>query len=212
MTAEHGTEHGRGAGDTYCPSAAPDVSGATILGVTTRTDEGHHVVYLADPVPFTEEIAATLGDISDGEVLRTAAPCQESSCSHFRDSQCSLITKIVRAAPEVPAGTPLPRCYLRPRCRWFRQEKAAACHRCDSVVTVNNDCSDLALWIADPANSAEEFDPREFQDASQSQAAELPSRVHACRERGSEARGHASPGEKEEFNGARRNQGHPRKR
>jgi hypothetical protein len=111
---------------------------------------------------LTDEVAESLGGVSDGQVLRIAAPCQEHSCLHFRDSNCTLITKIVRAAPDVPADGPLPQCYLRSRCRWFRQEKAAACRRCDVISTENPDATELELWVADPANSAAEFDPRSF--------------------------------------------------
>jgi hypothetical protein len=155
----------RSAGAAYCPSAAPDVPGATILGVTSRTESGPRVIYLAEPVLLTEEIAASLDGVSDGEVLRIAAPCQEGACPHFRDSDCSLITKIVRAGPDASDAADahsLPQCYLRPRCRWFRQEKAAACRRCPTIATEVPDSTDLQLWVADPANSAAEFDPREF--------------------------------------------------
>jgi hypothetical protein len=156
----------RHAGAVYCPSAAPQVPGASILGVTLRTDAGSRVVYLSEPVLLTDDVANSLGGVSDGEVLRISAPCQGSACSHFRDSECSLITKIVRATPDVLADGPLPQCYLRSRCRWFRQEKALACRRCDVIATENPDATELELWVADPANSAAEFDPRSLHPRS----------------------------------------------
>jgi hypothetical protein len=133
-----------------------------ILGVVSAAEERPRVVYLSTPVPLTDEIAATLNGVSAGEVLRVAAPCQENECPHFRDSNCTLITKIVLAVPEPATGTALPRCYLRARCRWWKQEKAAACSRCPLIVTENPDVTDLQHWIADTQTSAGEFDPRDF--------------------------------------------------
>lgn len=158
----------RGAGAAYCPSAAPSVPDATILGVTSTTESGPQVVYLAEPVVLTDDLAASLDGVSDGRVLRFAAPCQEGACPHFRDSECGLITKIVRTAPDEPdeSARSLPQCYLRPRCRWFRQEKAAACRRCPTIATEAPEATELQLWVADPANSAADFDPRQFHPAS----------------------------------------------
>ena len=146
----------------YCPSAAPEIPGATVLGVFSGAGEKPRVVYLSDPVPLTGEIVDALRGVSPGEVLRIAAPCQEAMCPHFRDSSCTLVTKIVRAAPEPENGEALPRCYLRARCRWWKQEKAAACSQCSMIATENPDVTDLERWIADTRTSAEEFDPRDF--------------------------------------------------
>jgi hypothetical protein len=150
-----------GAG-AYCPCANPDEPGAHVLGLRGGTPENPTVVYLSEPVLVTAELLRELGDTPAGDVLRIAAPCRESACSHFRDSHCSLITKIARAAPEAISDAPLPQCNLRPRCRWWHQEKVAACRRCPAILTDNAYADELELWVADPANSAEEFDPRNF--------------------------------------------------
>jgi hypothetical protein len=153
---------------TFCPSSAPHPGDpdATVLGVVGGTPDKPTLVYLSDPVPVTPELLASLGDVPATDVLRIAAPCRESACSHFRDSECSLITKIARAMPdpepETSASTSVPACHLRDKCRWWRQEKVAACRRCPAITTDQVYATELQWWIADPATSAEDFDPRDF--------------------------------------------------
>jgi len=149
-----------GEAGTYCPSSAPDVPGAVVLGVVGGP--GRAVTYLADPVPVTEEVLGLLGSVPAGRVLRIAAPCQEGACPHFAASTgCSLITKIARALPEAGDGT-VPRCHLRARCRWWQQEQVAACRRCPVIQTDAAADTALQRWVADPATTADEFDPRDF--------------------------------------------------
>ena len=152
---------GDGAG-SYCPSADPHDPDASVLGVVGGTAEQPRIVYLAEPVRVTPELLAKLGDAPVTGALRVTAPCKERACSHFRDSQCSLITKIVRATPEALPDAPVPRCHLRSRCRWWQQENVRACRRCPVVLTDDFYADELQWWITDPANSAEDFDPRDF--------------------------------------------------
>lgn len=133
-----------------------------MLGVLGGTAEKPTIVYLADPVPVTPELLDKLGDVPAADALRIAAPCHESACSHFREAQCSLITKIVRAMPEALPDAPVPACNLRAKCRWWRQEKVAACRRCPMVLTDDAYADEVQRWIADPETSAEEFEPRDF--------------------------------------------------
>lgn len=146
----------------YCPSSAPHIPGATVLGVLAEAESQPAVAYTRQPTPVTDDLLRLLGDVPANQVLRIAAPCQESSCAHFRNSQCGLIAKIVRARLPEDTALPLPRCHLRPHCRWWLQEKAAACRRCPLILTDDVQASEVRMWIADPANTAEQFDPRDF--------------------------------------------------
>ena len=47
-----------------------------------------------------------------------------------------------------PVVRALPRCAIRPTCRWFRQEGPAACFRCPQVVTDSRTASDLQREVA----------------------------------------------------------------
>jgi hypothetical protein len=55
------------------------------------------------------------------------------SCEHFVEEGCSLVERITRLDEGSEFG--LPRCGIRHRCRWWRQEGPAACKRCPMIVT-----------------------------------------------------------------------------
>jgi len=120
-----------------CPSAQPTVKGGRVLGVVQHIGDGFEVSYLDQPLPVTPELLAMAAPAQPTEVFRLAAPCQTHHCPHYDGSDCSLVTRIVQIMPAVVDQ--LPRCQIRPECRWFHQEGAAACRRCPQVSTVNYD-------------------------------------------------------------------------
>ena len=117
-----------------CPSAQPDVSDAKVFGVMTGTQEtGLRVGYLNEAQPVTPDVLAASGPAAPTEVMRIAAPCMGHGCGHFDGTNCKLATRIATMLD--PVVRALPRCAIRPTCRWFRQEGPAACFRCPQVVT-----------------------------------------------------------------------------
>jgi hypothetical protein len=131
-----------------CPSAQPQMEGATLLGVVSGTPEKPRLAYLAAPLPVTAEMLALTGPISPTAVLRFGAPCAGRGCRHFDGADCRLAARIVQLLPPVVDG--LPACHLRPDCRWWQQEGRAACLRCPQVVTELRDPSELHRQVADP--------------------------------------------------------------
>jgi len=123
-----------------CPSAQPTMEGGRVLGVVQPVGDGFEVSYLDQPLAVTPGVLALSGDAQPTEVFRLAAPCQTRRCPHYDGSDCSLVTRIVQIMPAVVHQ--LPRCQIRPECRWFHQEGAAACRRCPQVSTVNYDASE----------------------------------------------------------------------
>jgi hypothetical protein len=123
-----------------CPSSQPSVEGARVLGVVQQTAHGPEVTYLDELLPSTPEVLAMSGPVQPTEVFRFAAACQTSQCPHFDGVNCGLATRIVRILSA--AVDQLPQCQIRPECRWFRQEGAAACRRCPQISTVNYDPSE----------------------------------------------------------------------
>ena len=117
-----------------CPSAQPDQPGARVFGVQTMTeDRERRVGYLTETVPVTADVLALSGPAAAPEVLRIAAPCVRGGCTNFHGGACSLAGRIVRMLE--PAVAALPRCAIRPTCRWFREQGGAACVRCPQVIT-----------------------------------------------------------------------------
>ncbi|HTW25896.1 MAG TPA: hypothetical protein VME92_02115 [Acetobacteraceae bacterium] len=130
-----------------CPSAQPDWDGAQVFGVqTVAPGQGRRVGYLTAPVPVTPELLAATGNAQPAEVLRIAAPCMGTGCQHFDGSSCRLATRVATMMEPVVAG--LPRCAIRPVCRWFRQEGKAACLRCPQIVTTMRDPTEHERLVA----------------------------------------------------------------
>ena len=116
-----------------CPSAPPEMEGSRVLGVVGGTPEAPEVAYLNEFLPVSALLLSLPGTTKSTEVLRFAAPCQETACCHFDGSKCNLVTRIVNILP--PVADSLPACLIRPTCRWYAQEGRAACSRCPQVVT-----------------------------------------------------------------------------
>ncbi len=114
------------------------------FGVVRGTAEGPRVEWIERPVPLTADLLALTGPVPPTQVLRIAAPCQEDACCHFDGKDCRLATRLVQLLPAVAQS--LPPCRIRPDCRWFFQEGAAACHRCPQIVTYSvNPTAELSL-------------------------------------------------------------------
>ena len=131
-----------------CPSAQPEMTGSVAFGVVGGTAEDPRVSWIEKPVPVTAEILALTGEVPPTQVLRIAAPCQESACCHFDGTDCRLATKLVRLMPAVTQS--LPPCRIRPDCRWFLQEGRAACAVCPQIVTYSVNPSEELATAATP--------------------------------------------------------------
>lgn len=122
-----------------CPSGDADSPDAAVIGVVLGSATEPRVTPLERPIPVTDEIIASTGPLPPTRVLRIAASCQEERCRHFADNRCAFAAKVVRMLPAVT--NTLPPCPIRARCRWFAEEKAAACLRCPQVVRESTDLS-----------------------------------------------------------------------
>lgn len=120
-------------GQSFCPSAQPDMQGSVIFGVIGGTGAVPHVAYLATSVPVTAEVLSLAAPVNPTEVFRFAAPCAEERCRHFEGAQCRLARRIGGLLP--PVVERVRPCHLRPTCRWWQQEGKAACLRCPQIVT-----------------------------------------------------------------------------
>jgi hypothetical protein len=131
-----------------CPSARPDSSDAVAIGVVEGSGEEPRVRPLEHPMPATAELLQLAEPVRPTEVFRFAAPCLCTGCSHFDNGSCQLAAKVVQMLPTVQDR--LPACEIRPRCRWFAQEGAAACLRCPQIVTDDVNRSARIRLAVDP--------------------------------------------------------------
>ncbi|NED82122.1 hypothetical protein G3I76_18735 [Streptomyces sp. SID11233] len=138
----------------WCPSGDASRPESVVLGV--RSGDGGQVVYLADPVPAADVLGAIPEGIAPNRVLRFASHCV-SDCANRVGEACGLIERITT----VPAGTvpaAVPRCHLRPHCKWWNQTGVEACHRCPALTTLEPRDDELAVLVADPATTREQLE------------------------------------------------------
>jgi hypothetical protein len=127
--------------------------GSVAFGVVVADSKEPRVSWIEKPVPVTKALLAMTGPVPPTQVFRFAATCQEGACSHFDGTDCRLATRLVQLMPAVDAS--LPRCSIRPTCRWFQQEGKAACQRCPQIVTFSvNPTKQLSL-AATPSGYAQ---------------------------------------------------------
>jgi hypothetical protein len=131
-----------------CPSADVEMSGSTIFGIVLGTPEAPHVVHLDRVKPIPPELLTLDSPVKPTEIFRIAATCIENDCHHFDGEKCRLTTRIVEGLPTVTDR--LPACAIRATCRWWHQEQAAACLRCQQVVRDNYIASDRLIQSIDP--------------------------------------------------------------
>ena len=131
-----------------CPSAQPDMSGATVFGLVQGTATEPRVAYLDRAVPLTPEILASATPVEPTEVFRIGSPCAGGCCRHFGEGRCTLATRLVQSLSPVVAIAP--RCALRSQCMWWRQEGVQACMRCPQIATRMPGASPVLVEAATP--------------------------------------------------------------
>lgn len=120
---------------TLCPSA-PAEPDAALIGVVS---EDGRVTNLAKPLPIDAAFVETASKQGPPEArFRFTAPCLQGQCTYWTGKECGLIGQLHRSA--VDAGVAmgeksLPKCAIRPRCRWWIQRGPAACAICPLIVT-----------------------------------------------------------------------------
>ena len=119
--------------ELLCPSAPGTLDDSALIGVVTSHPSGPRVVPTEGAFPVTPDILEMAEPVSPSEVFRFAAACRGAKCKHFRNEACQIALRSVNLLESVVVD--LPKCPIRSRCRWFRQEGSAICKRCPQIVT-----------------------------------------------------------------------------
>ena len=132
-----------------CPSADAEMSGSVIFGVVVGTPTEPHVVHLDRVKPIPQELLTLEAPVKPSEIFRIAATCIENGCKHFDGNNCRLTERIIEGLPAV--AEQIPACAIRAKCRWWHQEGAAACLRCQQVVRDNYNVTAELFHAVDPS-------------------------------------------------------------
>jgi hypothetical protein len=116
-----------------CPSAPGTPGESVLIGVVTGSPGAPRVAPTEEPLAVTVDLLALAEPVSPSEVFRFASKCWATNCTHFKNDACQLAVRSVDLLQ--PVVEDLPKCSIRPVCRWFRQEGAAICRRCPQIVT-----------------------------------------------------------------------------
>lgn len=114
-----------------CPSARCK-AGATLLGVVR---EDGTIAFLPAGFEVDEDFVRLVRQGRNPESrFRFADRCIEGACQQWKDHHCTVPGK-VRSRLDVLPESGEPDCAVRPYCRWYRQDGAAACDICPLVIT-----------------------------------------------------------------------------
>lgn len=124
---------GSAAAPLACPSANPDWDDAQLLGVVLGTPTAPETWFTGVRAIDPAMIAAA-APARPAEVFRFTARCRGGECAQFQDGRCRVGAAVAAHLEPLPEHA-LPRCGIRPQCRWWQEQGAAACRRCPTVVT-----------------------------------------------------------------------------
>jgi hypothetical protein len=116
-----------------CPSAVAH-PGATLLGAINADGS---VGFIETPITIDEAFLQEAGEgVALEKLFRFSTRCVQSGCKQWSQGNCTVIQRIIDAAPDWPQQHPaLPACSIRTTCRWYAQEGADACSYCAFVTT-----------------------------------------------------------------------------
>lgn len=108
--------------------------GSKLLGV--RQEDGT-VSILPEPLPIDDNFISTVrNDPTEPEQkFRFTNKCVESGCAQWNGKGCGVIDQVIQYLEHIPQNSSLPRCAIRPSCRWFLQRGADACKICPYIIT-----------------------------------------------------------------------------
>lgn len=116
-----------------CPSARCK-EGSQLLGV--RQDDGT-VAILPTPLPidagFIQTVSAS--KLKPEQRFRFTNKCVKDGCRQWNGEGCSVADRVIQYLDKVDASSSLPKCSIRPQCRWFLQRGGDACKMCVFVIT-----------------------------------------------------------------------------
>ena len=120
-----------------CPSSNCE-EGAILLGIVAPSGVVGYVSPQTRVGPTFVRAAEAFEGARPEQRFRFAGRCIEGGCAQWTGSRCGVVDRVTTAREEAEVELPegsLPRCTIRPSCRWFAQSGAEACRVCPYVIT-----------------------------------------------------------------------------
>jgi hypothetical protein len=118
-----------------CPSARCE-AGSTLLGLVNAQGR---IDFLAEPFAIDAGFVAAAREGRPPEQrFRFASPCLKRGCEKWDGERCGVAKVLHQRGPELlppDEAAVLPRCSIRPRCRWHGEYGDPICATCSWVVT-----------------------------------------------------------------------------
>lgn len=118
--------------ESLCPSA-PCRPGALLLGVVSRDGK----LLRSNPaVSIDTNFCMSASVFEDpAKRFRFASTCLKQECSNW-ESGCKIAKGLMSL--DCSSGD-IPKCSIRPECRWYKEAGTSVCKRCNLVVTAGAD-------------------------------------------------------------------------
>lgn len=134
-----------------CPSAQPEMDDARPFGVLSGTPKEARIAFFKKDAAESLDWRQLTDRANATHVLRFAAGCEQSGCSHYDGHACQLGQRVARQLE--PVVDSLPSCLIRNTCRWHAERGDDVCLRCPQVVTMAQPSSALAgIAVSMPTN------------------------------------------------------------
>ena len=118
--------------DILCPSSVCK-EGAILIGIVRR--DGRVAFSASEIVVNSEFVRVARTGRTPEKRFRFAGRCIKNGCTQWTGSRCGVIDSLTSTARGSADERDLPRCSIRPQCRWFHQSGAEACSICPDVIT-----------------------------------------------------------------------------
>jgi hypothetical protein len=115
-----------------CPSWQCE-EGATLLGIVLGDGR---VAFAKDRIVIDAAfVEAAHQGRSPEKRFRFSSACRKNGCVQWTGDRCGVIDRVLERTPPTSASGPLPKCAIRPNCRWHLQSGDQACYACPEVMT-----------------------------------------------------------------------------
>jgi hypothetical protein len=115
-----------------CPSYRCQ-DGAILLGIVLA---GGRVAFAADRIVIDQEFVDIARQGRPPEKrFRFGGKCVQAACRQWTSGRCGVIDKVLVDLGTDSVPEDLPRCSIRPQCRWYLQSGPQACGACPEVIT-----------------------------------------------------------------------------